>query len=118
MSYTATGPEGRDVGDARRQNALSLIFLMLTITAFTLRFFISPEMMNIFVNYTLGSGTRFDRTKLKLAVNNLTDSHAITAFTPGLKTTNLPNPADVLTMLAGRSVSFSVTVGFSPRVTP
>jgi iron complex outermembrane receptor protein len=76
------------------------------------------NMTNIFVNYTLGSGTRFDRTKLRLAVNNLTDSHAITAFTPGLKTTNLPNPADVLTMLAGRSVSFSMTVGFSPHVTP
>jgi len=76
------------------------------------------NMANIFVNYTLGSGTRFDRTRLKLAVNNLTDSHAITAFTPGLKTSNLPNPADVLTMLAGRSVSFSVTVGYSPHIVP
>lgn len=76
------------------------------------------NMTNVFVNYTLGGGSPFDRTKLRLAVNNLTDSHAITAFTPGLKTTNLPNPADVLTMLAGRSVSFMVTVGFSPRATP
>ncbi len=61
MSYTATGPEGRDVGDARRQNALSLIFLMLTITAFTLRFFISPEMMNIFVHYTSDGGSFFEK---------------------------------------------------------
>jgi hypothetical protein len=51
-------------------------------------------------------------------VNNLSNSHAVTSFTPGLKTTNLPNPADVLAMLAGRSVSFSVTVGFSQRLVP
>ena len=76
------------------------------------------NVVNLFVNYTLGGKSHFDRTKLKFAVNNLSDSHAITAYTPGLKTTNLPNPADVLTMLAGRSVSFSVTVGFSPRITP
>lgn len=76
------------------------------------------NMTNVFVNYTVGSGTRFDRTRVKLAVNNLTDSHAITAFTPGVKTSNLPNPADVLAMLAGRSVSLSVTVGFSPHVVP
>jgi iron complex outermembrane receptor protein len=76
------------------------------------------NLANLFVNYTLNNGSRFDQTKLQFSVNNLSNSHAVTSFTPGLKTTNLPNPADVLAMLAGRSVSFSVTVGFSQRLVP
>jgi iron complex outermembrane receptor protein len=71
------------------------------------------NMTNVFVNYTLGNQGRFDRTKLKLSLNNLFDSHAITSYTPGSKTTNDPGPNDVLTMLAGRSVSFTVTIGYS-----
>jgi iron complex outermembrane receptor protein len=76
------------------------------------------NMVNAFVNYTINNGSRFDRTKLRLSVNNLANSHAITAYTPGSKTSNLPNPNDVLTMLAGRSFAFSITVGFSPSVRP
>ncbi len=76
------------------------------------------NMVNAFVNYTLNNGSRFDRTKLRLSMNNLANSHAITSYTPGVKTTNLPNPADVLSMLAGRSVSFTVTVGLSQSVRP
>jgi len=73
---------------------------------------------NIFVNYTINDRTRFDRTKLQLAVTNLSDSHAITSYTPGSKASNLPNPNDVLTMLAGRSISFTITVGYTPRAQP
>ena len=51
-------------------------------------------------------------------MTNLADSHAITSYTPGSKTSNLPNPNDVLSLLAGRSLSFTVTVGFSPRIVP
>jgi iron complex outermembrane receptor protein len=72
------------------------------------------NMTNIFVNYTLGNASRFDRTRLKFSLNNLFDSHAITSYTPGSKTTNDPGPNDVLTMLAGRSVSFTVTIGYGP----
>lgn len=61
MSYTATGPEGRDAGDARRHNALSLIFLLLTILAFTMRFFISPEMLNMVVRYTADGGNFLEK---------------------------------------------------------
>ncbi len=64
------------------------------------------------------SVTHFDHTKLKLSVNNLSNSHAITSYTPGSKTSNLPGPADVLSLLAGRSVSFTLTFGFSPRANP
>ncbi len=45
-----------------------------------------------------------------------TDSHAITAVTAASAKSNLPAPGDILTMLAGRSVSFSMTVGFLPRL--
>jgi iron complex outermembrane receptor protein len=76
------------------------------------------NMANLFVNYTLNNRSHFDKTKLKLAVNNLSNSHAVTSYTPGLKTSNLPGPADVLSMLAGRSVSFMVTFGVTPRPTP
>jgi len=76
------------------------------------------NMTNMYLNYTLNNRSRFDRTKLKFSVNNLFDSHAITSYTPGSKTTNVPGPNDVLTMLAGRSASFTVTVGFAPRGTP
>jgi len=74
------------------------------------------NMTNIFVNYTVGNAAgRFDRTKLKFSLNNLFDSHAITSYTPGSKTLNVPGPNDVLSMLAGRSVSFTVTIGYSEK---
>jgi len=76
------------------------------------------SLTNLFVNYTLNNHSHFERTKLRLAVNNLFDSHAITSYTPGSKTSNLPGPNDVLSLLAARSVSFTVTVGFTPRVHP
>jgi hypothetical protein len=60
-----------------------------------------------------GQQGRFDRTKLKFALNNLFDSHAITSYTPGSKTSNDPGTNDVLSMLAGRSVTFTVTIGYS-----
>jgi hypothetical protein len=35
-----------------------------------------------------------------------------------VKTPDLPDPSDVVSLLAGRSVSFMVTFGFTPRSTP
>ena len=61
MSYTATGPDERGAGEARRQNALSLVFLMLTVLAFTMRFFITPEMMNTVVEYTTDGGSFLEK---------------------------------------------------------
>ena len=69
---------------------------------------------NVFVNYTLGGLSKLSPTRIRFAVNNLTDNHAITAVTPASKTSNLPAPGDVLTMMGGRSVSISMTVGFAP----
>jgi len=73
------------------------------------------NMTNLFLNYTLGNGSRLDRTRFRFSLNNLFDSHAITLYTPGSKKTNVPGPNDVLTMLAGRSVSFTVSLGYSAR---
>jgi iron complex outermembrane receptor protein len=76
------------------------------------------DITNLFVNYTLGGSSKFSRTRLRFAVNNLTDSHAITGISPASTKSNAPAAGDVLTLMAGRSVSVSMTVGFSPRSTP
>jgi iron complex outermembrane receptor protein len=70
---------------------------------------------NLFVNYTLKGSSNFAATKIRFAVNNLTDSHAITGISPASTKSNAPNAADVLTLMSGRSVSVSFTVGYSPR---
>ena len=69
---------------------------------------------NLFVNYTLRGSSKLSQSRIRLAVNNLTDSHAITAVTPASTKSNAPAPGDILTLMAGRSVSVSFTVGFSP----
>jgi iron complex outermembrane recepter protein len=70
---------------------------------------------NLFVNYQLRGSSRLQTTRIRFAVNNLTDSHAITGVTPASAASNLPAPGDILTLMSGRSVSVSLTVGFSPR---
>jgi iron complex outermembrane receptor protein len=70
---------------------------------------------NVFVNYLLRGSSKFSQTRIRFAVNNLTDSHAITGVTPASTKSNDPAPGDVLTLMSGRSVSVSLTVGFSPR---
>ncbi|MBS1817871.1 MAG: TonB-dependent receptor [Acidobacteria bacterium] len=68
---------------------------------------------NLFLNYTVGGHSLVAKSKVRLAVNNLTDSHAITAVSPASAASNAPSPNDVLTMMAGRSVSLALTVGLS-----
>jgi iron complex outermembrane receptor protein len=99
---------------------------------------------NIYLNYTIRANShfaRFDQTKIRFSVNNLTDSHNQTNVTPGGKlvnqtftangltytnpflatTTSSPgytggyNLADNPTLLPGRSYMISVTFGFSPK---
>ena len=70
---------------------------------------------NVFVNYTLGGSSKLSPTRVRFAVNNLLDNHAVTAVTPFSKTSSLPAPGDVLTLMAGRSMSVSLTVGFLPK---
>jgi iron complex outermembrane receptor protein len=70
---------------------------------------------NLFLNYTLHGSSILGQSKLRFAVNNLTDSHAITAVSPASKTSNAPAAGDVLTLMSGRSVSVSMTVGVGKR---
>ena len=72
---------------------------------------------NVFINYTLRGSSRLSQTRIRLAVNNLTDSHAITGITPASGKSNLPAPGDVLTLMAARSVAVSFTIGYSPKPT-
>jgi iron complex outermembrane receptor protein len=73
------------------------------------------DITNLFVNYTLKGSSRLANSRIRLAVNNLTDSHAITAVSAASTKSNDPAPGDILTLMSGRSVSVAVTVGFSPR---
>ncbi|HWW83739.1 MAG TPA: TonB-dependent receptor [Vicinamibacterales bacterium] len=73
---------------------------------------------NLFVNYTLRGGSKLSQSRLRFAVNNLTDSHAITAITPASTKSNLPAPGDLLSLMPGRSVSVSISVGYSPGGRP
>ena len=70
---------------------------------------------NLFLNYTVKGSSRLSQSRIRLAVNNLTDSHAITAVTAASTKSNAPNDADILTLMAGRSVSVEFTVGVNPR---
>ncbi|HEV3058258.1 MAG TPA: TonB-dependent receptor [Vicinamibacterales bacterium] len=70
---------------------------------------------NLFVNYTVRGTSRLAQSKIRLAINNLTDSHAITAVTLASTASNAPSAGDVLTLMAGRSVAVALTVGVSPR---
>jgi iron complex outermembrane receptor protein len=76
------------------------------------------NLAKLFVNYTLNNGSVFSRSKLRFAVNNLTDSHRIVSVNPESTKSNLPAPGDVLTLLPGRSVSLTLTFGFSSRSNP
>ena len=37
---------------------------------------------NLFVNYTVGGASKLSPTRIRFAVNNLTDKHSITGVTP------------------------------------
>jgi iron complex outermembrane receptor protein len=69
---------------------------------------------NLFVNYTVKGSSMLSQTKIRLAVTNLFDKHYITAVSPAATATSVPAGADVLTLMAARSVSVSFTVGVSP----
>jgi iron complex outermembrane receptor protein len=70
---------------------------------------------NLFVNYALRGSSKFSETRIRFAINNLTDSHAITGVIPASTSSNLPAPGDILTLMAARSVSVSLSLGFTPR---
>ncbi len=74
---------------------------------------------NMYFNYTVKGESRLRGTKFRVAINNLTDSHAITGVSAAVAgKTGAPyvlSQNDSLTMLAGRSVSVSMTFGYAPK---
>jgi iron complex outermembrane receptor protein len=68
---------------------------------------------NLFFNYTVRGSSKLSQSRIRLAVNNLTDSHSITAVSAASAKSNAAAPGDVLTLMAGRSVSAAFTVGVS-----
>jgi iron complex outermembrane receptor protein len=71
---------------------------------------------NLFLNYTVRNGSRFDQSKLRFSVNNLFDQHSITSVTQAATSTSyLPGPNDTLGILPGRSFTVSFTLGYAPK---
>jgi iron complex outermembrane recepter protein len=78
------------------------------------------EITNLYANYTVKNSSLFRGTKFRFSVNNLQDSHAIVGIpTAGIAgtaaTPYTQSPNDVLTLLAGRSISVSMTFGWAPK---
>jgi iron complex outermembrane recepter protein len=94
------------------------------------------SLTNLFVNYTIRGGSRFDQTKVRLSFNNLFGEHNITgdslsskvtANTINANGTTYADPfnanfttvpvagADAVSVLPDRSIVLSVTFGLSPK---
>jgi iron complex outermembrane receptor protein len=72
------------------------------------------NMTSMFLNYTIKSLSEFSQTKIRLSINNLFDQHSIVAVALA-GSGNTIGPGDTLTLLAARSVTLSLTFGFSPN---
>ena len=71
---------------------------------------------NMYFNYTVRNGSRFDQTKIRLSFNNLFDQHNVTGVSPATASQSFtPSGTDVLNLLPGRSVMLAVTFGLSPK---
>jgi iron complex outermembrane receptor protein len=72
---------------------------------------------NVYFNYVLKNGSRWDATKFRLSVNNVFNSRGIVGDQQGLNATPTynPGPADLLTLLPGRSITLTISPGFSPK---
>lgn len=77
------------------------------------------DLENLFFNYTIKNSSHFRGTKIRLAINNLADSHSLVDITPknGATATTpfAPNALDLLNLMPGRSISLTITGGWAPR---
>lgn len=80
-------------------------------------------MNNLFLNYTVRNGSRWDNSKLKLSINNVFNFHNITDIsannaltgTEGNGVLYTPSPLDTTPLLAGRSIMITFQFGFQPK---
>jgi len=74
---------------------------------------------NVFFNYTLRNGSRFDQSKIRLSFNNLFNNTNNTATTADLTGTAAvpytPNGGDQVTLVPGRSVMVTFQMGFGSK---
>lgn len=75
---------------------------------------------NLFFNYTIRNGSRFDNSKIKLSFDNLFDNHNIVDNSPANSVTAnnqlyTPSSLDALELLPGRSVMVTFQFGFGSR---
>jgi len=70
---------------------------------------------NLFLNYTIKQASFLRGTKFRVGVNNLFDQHNIVGVSPASTASSLPVPGDFLTLMAGRSIVVSMTLGYAPR---
>ncbi len=70
---------------------------------------------NLFFNYTVKQASFLRGTKFRVGFNNLFDQHNIVGIAPASTASSLPAPGDFLTLMAGRSVSVSMTLGYAPK---
>ena len=70
---------------------------------------------NLFFNYTVKQNNWLRGTKFRFGVTNLFDQHSIIGVTPATAAAVfVPAPGDTLSMMAGRSVSVTMTFGYAP----
>jgi iron complex outermembrane receptor protein len=72
---------------------------------------------NVYFNYVLKNGSRWDSTKFRLSVNNVFNSRGIVGDQQAANTTAAYNPGagDLLTLLPGRSITLTISPGYSPK---
>ncbi|SRR5579871_326259 len=74
------------------------------------------ELTNVYANYTIKQDSWLRGTKLRLSVNNIQNSHAITGITAAtVSQVYTPNPGDTLVLLPARSITMTVTLGLAPK---
>ncbi len=77
---------------------------------------------NVYFNYVLRNGSRWDQTKFRLSVNNVFNSRGIVqdqqvsnAYANQAAALYVPGPADQLVLLPGRSITLTISPGYSPK---
>ncbi len=78
-------------------------------------------MSNLFLNYTVRNGSRFDNSKIKLSINNLFNNQGEADITGVNNTVSAndvlytPSPLDTIQLLPARSVMLTIQLGFQPK---
>ena len=74
---------------------------------------------NLNLNYTIKNSSWLRGSKLGLSINNLFDNHNIVGVAPATPATAsvsfAPAGGDLSTLLPGRSVMATLTIGYAPR---